>query len=158
MKNVRLKYLIVPVTMMMLLVAACNKNKPVPGSKVLSDTDRFYSSLSAEKGMNASFLEMFDSAGVMLRANHMPIAGYDSIKALLLSESDSSFTLTWEPLYTKIAASGELGYTYGTYQITDKATDSVIGVGKYTTIWEKKSDGKWKALLDTGNPGLGKTN
>lgn len=155
MKTTRLKYYIVPVTLM-LLIAACNNNKPVPDSKVLSEADRFYSSLSADKGMNASFLEMFDPARVMLRANHMPIVGYDSIRALLLSENDSSFTLTWKPLFAKIAASGELGYTYGTYHITDKATDSVIGVGKYTTIWEKKRDGKWKAVLDTGNPGLGK--
>ena len=144
------------VLMMILLVSACSDKKQADDSKVLSETDRFYSALSAEKGMNASFLEMFDSAGVILRANHFPIEGYDSIRAILLSETDSSFTLTWEPRFAKMAASGDLGYTYGTYQIKDKAKDSIVGVGKYATIWVKKSDGKWKAILDTGNPGLGK--
>lgn len=144
------------VLMMILLVSACSDKKQADDSKVLSETDRFYSALSAEKGMNASFLEMFDSAGVILRANHFPIEGYDSIRAILMSESDSTFTLTWEPRFAKMAASGDLGYTYGTYQIKDKAKDSIVGVGKYATIWVKKSDGKWKAILDTGNPGLGK--
>ena len=141
---------------LVIMATACNNKKQVDDSKVLSDTDRFYSDLSAEKGMNASFLAMFDSAGVILRANQMPIEGYEAIRASLMSESDSTFTLTWEPKFAKMAASGELGYTYGTYQITDKATDSIIGVGKYATIWQKQSDGKWKAILDTGNPGLGK--
>ena len=133
---------------------ACRNMKQKDESKLLSDTDSFYSALSVDKGMNASFLEMFDSAGVMLNANHMPIEGFEAIKASLLSESDSTFILTWEPRFAKIAASGELGYTYGTYQIRDKATDSITGVGKYATIWEKQADGKWKAILDTGNPGL----
>lgn len=136
------------------LIACCNKSQK-DQTKLLSDTDRFYSNLSAEKGMNASFLEMFDSAGVMLNANQMPIEGFQAIKASIMSESDSAFTLTWEPRFAKIAASGELGYTYGTYQIKSKATDSITGVGKYATIWIKRSDGKWKAILDTGNPGLG---
>jgi ketosteroid isomerase-like protein len=54
-----------------------------------------------------------------------------------------------------MAASGELGYTYGTYQLKSRATDSLMGVGKYATIWIKQADGTWKAILDTGNPGLG---
>ena len=156
MKTRRLIAIGIVTAMTFLIVTACDMKKPVDDSKVLSETDRFYSAMSAEKGMNASFLEMFDSAGVMLRANHQPIVGYDSIRAILLSESDSTFTLTWEPRFAKLAASGDLGYTYGTYQIKDKAKDSIVGVGKYATIWVKKSDGKWKAILDTGNPGLGK--
>lgn len=140
---------------MAIAFSACKNNIHPTDSKVLADTDRFYSALSAEKGMNTAFLAMFDSAGVMLRANHVPIEGFSAIKTYLLSESDSSFILTWDPIFAKISASGDMGYTYGTYQIKDKASDSIAGVGKYTTIWQKKSDGKWKAMLDAGNPGLG---
>jgi len=156
MKTNRLNAFAIVAVIMIFFVTGCNNKKQPDESKTLSDTDRFYSDLSAKKGMNASFLEMFDSAGVMLRANKWPIEGYDAIRTTLMSDSDSTFTLTWEPMFAKMAASGELGYTYGTYQIKDKATDSITGVGKYATIWIKKSDGKWKAILDTGNPGLGK--
>jgi len=144
------------IVILVIALSSCNKKKKVEDSNILSDTDRFYSRLSAEKGMNASFLAMFDSSAVLLRANQMPIRGYEAIRTSLMSESDSTFTLTWEPKFAKMAASGDIGYTYGLYQITDRKTDSIIGVGKYATIWQKQSDGKWKAILDTGNPGLGK--
>ena len=149
MKTNRLISLSTFIVIMIFTLSACTNKKQIDDSKVLSETDRFYSAMSAEKGMNASFLVMFDSAGVLLRANQMPIEGFAAIRAKLLSESDSTFTLTWEPRFAKIAASGELGYTYGTYQIKAKATDSITGVGKYATIWIKQSDGKWKAILDT---------
>ena len=155
MKTNRLLSICAFIGILLVTISACTSKTLPDDSKVLSDTDRFYSALSAEKGMNASFLEMFDSAGVMLNANQKPIEGLEAIRASLLNASDSTFTLTWEPRFAKMAASGELGYTYGTYQIKDKATDSITGVGKYTTIWLKQKDGKWKAILDTGNPGLG---
>jgi ketosteroid isomerase-like protein len=144
------------IMMLMITLLACNNRKQVENNTVLSETDRFYSAMSAKKGMNASFMAMFDSAGVMLRANQMPVEGIAAIRAALMSESDSTFNLTWEPKFAKMAASGDIGYTYGTYKITDRYTDSIIGVGKYATIWQKQKDGKWKAILDTGNPGLGK--
>jgi ketosteroid isomerase-like protein len=141
--------------MLILSVTACSNKKQIDDSKVLSDTDRSYSDLSAEKGMNTAFLAMFDSSAVMLNANKMPVEGFEAIKTTLMSESDSTFILTWEPKFARMAASCDLGYTWGVYQIKDKITDSITGVGKYATIWIKKSDGKWKAILDTGNPGLG---
>ena len=156
MKTNRFISFIALIVMLIFAISACKNKKQADDSTVLSETDRFYSALSAEKGMNTAFIEMFDSAGVMLSANKQPIEGIDAIRTSLLSESDSTFILTWEPKFAKMAASGELGYTYGIYQIKDKATDSITGVGKYATIWQKQSDGKWKAILDTGNPGLGK--
>ncbi len=143
-------------TALIFALGGCNYKNQNPDSKALADTDRFYSALSAEKGMNTAFLAMFDSAAVMLKANHAPIEGYEAIKADLLSESDTSYILTWEPMFAKIAVSGEMGYTYGTFKVTDKATASVSGEGTYTTFWRKNVEGKWKAMLDTGNPGLGK--
>jgi len=142
------------IAILIISATACN-NKQMDNDGTLVEADRFYSALSAEKGMNEAFLAMFDSTGVKLQPNHMPIVGYESIKDALLSHEDNTFTLTWEPLFAKISASGDLGYTYGLYKITDKITDSITGDGTYVTIWQKKSDGKWKALLDTGNPGLG---
>lgn len=120
-----------------------------------AETDRYYSSLSAEKGMDTAFLAMFDSAGVKLSANRMPIEGLQAIRQLLAGKSDSDFILTWEPTFEKVAASGELGYTYGIYKVTNKDTGEKTGEGTYCTIWQKNANGEWKALLDTGNEGLG---
>jgi ketosteroid isomerase-like protein len=137
-----------------LLVCSCRKQQPVDQARNMADADRYYSALSLEKGRNAAFLAMFDSAGVTLSPHTPPIEGYKEIKKLILSRSDSTYTLTWEPMFAKVAVSGELGYTYGTYKLTIKAPKPVLQVGTYTTIWHKNSHGEWKALLDTGNEGL----
>jgi len=144
------------VMLSMVYISACKTKTNMDDTTQLADTDRYYSNLSVNEGMNAAFLAMFDSAGVMLKANHKPIEGHKAIEEILMNQNDSLFTLSWEPLFAKVATSGDLGYTYGTYKVIDKAGDTISGEGTYTTIWHKNSNGKWKALLDTGNPGLGK--
>jgi ketosteroid isomerase-like protein len=61
--------------------------------------------------------------------------------------------LTWTPVGADISASGELGYTYGTYEFQSKDKDGKTAVdhGKYTSIWKKQKDGSWKVVLDMGN-------
>jgi ketosteroid isomerase-like protein len=61
--------------------------------------------------------------------------------------------LTWTPVGADISASGDLGYTYGTYEFHSKDKDRkpVVDHGKYTSIWKKQRDGSWKVVLDMGN-------
>lgn len=122
--------------------------------KILIDIDLYYSNLSEEKGMNEAFLAMFDTNGVILQANKPPVEGFEAIQDLLQKQDDSLFTLSWKPLFARVAASDDLGYTYGTYKIINKLDSDEQIVGTYTTIWQKEVGGVWKAVLDTGNPGL----
>ncbi|HET7732884.1 MAG TPA: hypothetical protein VFK73_03520 [Paludibacter sp.] len=147
----------IPILLLLLSITAFSCKNATTNSKIMTpaETDRYYSSLSAEKGMNTAFLAMFDSAGVKLSANLMPVEGLQAIRQLLVGKSDSTFILTWEPTFEKVAASGELGYTYGIYKVTSKSTGEKTGEGTYCTIWQKNTKGEWKALLDTGNDGLG---
>jgi len=139
--------------LLILTVCSCQKSIQKNDTKGLADADRYYSGLSAQKGRNAAFLAMFDSAGVTLGPHRPPIEGYHEIRKLLLSKSDTSYTLTWDPKFAKVSLSGELGYTYGTYKLTDKATKK-LSEGTYTTFWLKNARNQWKAVLDTGNEGL----
>jgi ketosteroid isomerase-like protein len=147
----------IPILLLLLSIATFSCKNATTNSKIMTpaETDRYYSSLSAQKGMNSAFLAMFDSAGVKLSANRLPVEGLLAITQLLVGKSDSAFILTWEPTFEKIAASGELGYTYGIYKVTNKDTGKKTGEGTYCTIWQKNANGEWKALLDTGNEGLG---
>jgi ketosteroid isomerase-like protein len=63
--------------------------------------------------------------------------------------------LTWSPVHADVSASGDLGYTYGTFEFRSKDKDGkpVSDVGKYVTIWKKQQDGTWKVVLDMGNTG-----
>jgi len=63
--------------------------------------------------------------------------------------------LTWTPVGADIAASGDLGYTYGNYEFRtmDETGKPVVEHGHYTSIWKKQPDGSWKIVLDMGNAG-----
>ncbi len=58
------------------------------------------------------------------------------------------FALTWTATKADLGASGDIGYTQGTYEVTvNGATEK----GRYVTVWKKQSDGTWKIAQDIGN-------
>jgi ketosteroid isomerase-like protein len=118
----------------------------------LKATDRFYLQMSEKDGRNTAFIAMFDTTGVMMRDNGMPIQGISAIRAFMAQRADTSYTLKWEPIFAD--SSGNLGYTYGTWNLTARKSGEFLGEGTYSTIWKKNTKGEWKALLDTGNDGL----
>jgi ketosteroid isomerase-like protein len=62
-------------------------------------------------------------------------------------------SLQWQPVKIDVAASGDLGYTVGTWQLTGKnhKGEPVSMKGKYMTVWKKQADGAWKVVADMGN-------
>ena len=62
------------------------------------------------------------------------------------------FGLEWQATKVEVAASGDLGYTIGTFRlIADHDGTPMLTVGKYVTIWHKQADGSWKAQVDSFN-------
>jgi ketosteroid isomerase-like protein len=97
-------------------------------------------------------MNFIDSNGVLLRPGNVPITGGNTVDFISQS-NDSSFTMTWDPRDAAIAASGDLGYTFGVYSIKPADADTVY-YGTYVTIWKRQPDGKWKFALQSANEGL----
>lgn len=135
------------------LIISCNKNVNPAAKGDLIRTDSTFSAMSVRDGMHKAFLSFIADSGVMLRNNSYPLKGKTTLAALFSKNSDTSFVLEWVPLFEKISDSGDLGYTYGAYSRTVKATGE-IEKGTYVTIWQKQGDGSWKFVLDTGTQGL----
>lgn len=138
------------------MLISCSQKKPVINLVALKmellDADRSFSKMSEIKGMRTAYMEYIDSNGVLLRPNNFPVTGGDAVD-LISQNNDSSYTITWEPKSASIAASGELGYTYGVYSYKPKNTDNLL-FGTYVTIWKKQPDGRWKFVLQTANEGV----
>ncbi|HUZ60563.1 MAG TPA: hypothetical protein VMU83_17460 [Hanamia sp.] len=100
--------------------------------------------------MKKAFLQYIDNEGVLLRPDHLPIIGADAIDYISIL-SDTAYKLSWRPMHAVIAKSGDIGYSYGTYQL--KINDTTL-TGTYVNIWKKESDGEWKFVLNSNNPGL----
>ncbi len=71
--------------------------------------------------------------------------------APLLAE-DRATTLTWKPEHAEAAASGDLGYTRGTYRLTRRDGGGAQSTfeGSYVTVWRRGVDGTWRAAVDIG--------
>jgi ketosteroid isomerase-like protein len=134
-------------------ILSCSKTPKNQTGGILLQTDQDFSAMSVKEGMHKAFLFYIADDGVILRNNSYPAKGKKMLEDRFAGKSDSSFILSWEPLYEKISESGDLGYTYGIHTNTNKSTGE-IKKGTYVTIWQKQVDGSWKFVLDTGSQGL----
>jgi ketosteroid isomerase-like protein len=147
-------------------LSSCNQQAPAPSHEAMKarldslrndllQTDLSFSQLSEQKGRNAAFIAFAAEHATMLRPYSMPLTGKDSIISRFSSYPDSGFILTWVPIKADVARSGELDFTYGTYQVVIKGIKGIDKEeGTYCTIWKKDKNHSWKFVLDSGNEGL----
>ena len=125
----------------------------IPGA--LMALDREFARVSAEKGLEG-WLSYFAQDAAIFPRNAPIIRGIAAIRAQYAKTHFTPEGLTWKPLAADASASGELGYTYGTWLWTgkDDAGKPVTQTGKYFTEWKKQKDGTWKVVADFGAPDL----
>jgi uncharacterized protein (TIGR02246 family) len=63
-------------------------------------------------------------------------------------------TITWEPHTVEVAASGDLAYTLGDFEVRSIGPDGQRhkSTGTYVSIWRKRADGSWQVVVDGGTP------
>jgi len=116
--------------------------------KELLKTDQDFSQMSMEKGMKEAFLFYAADSVIMLRQGQFPLFGKAELIKHLKTVPDNQINLQWVPVVAE--ASGDLGYTFGKWELRFTGKDTVE-YGTYVTIWKKFPVGKWKYVLDGGN-------
>ncbi|HMO34133.1 MAG TPA: DUF4440 domain-containing protein [Lacibacter sp.] len=153
------KYLL---TFLLLLhLASCDFFSQQPGTtpddkalRELIGTDQAFSYDCETKGYKKAFIDYAAPDAVLLRPGELPLVD-DAVIRYISAQEDTSFTLSWEVKGGDLAASGDLGYTYGVYRV--KAGRQELK-GTYVSIWRRQDDGSWKFVLDSGNAGTGEAN
>src|SRR5436189_28849 len=69
---------------------------------------------SASKGFGVALLAHADDTFRLYRQNSFPFVGRESARKALEAKTD---VLTWKATKADVARSGDLGYTYGTYEL-----------------------------------------
>lgn len=107
---------------------------------------------TAEHG-SQGYISYYADDAVEVPNNESIVQGKTNIAKTMEFLDDKNNHLTWTPVGADISASGDMGYTYGTYEFTssDRNGKPVVDHGKYTSIWKKQKDGTWKVVLDMGN-------
>ena len=116
------------------------------------ETDRAFSRLAQERGIREAFLAYAAADAVMFREGVGPVRGHEAIGRAM--QQRPGVTLTWEPEFADVAASGDLAYSWGWYVFTSPDKEGVARAshGNYVSIWRRQPDGGWKWVIDLGNP------
>ncbi len=118
----------------------------------LMKVDAEFSNAAQKVGLAEAFVRYADPSATMLPPGENAISGHDAIRKQLAGLAGA--TMTWKPFRADAAASGDLGYTLGTYELrtTDESGKTIARYGKYCSIWKKQKDGSWKWVVDVGTP------
>lgn len=135
----------------LIILASCSKQEDSGKLKSeVIETDKSFSKRAQEKGIAEAFVYYADEKVIQPIAGEQPIFGKYALMESY-EKNPPEYTLIWEPL--RAEASGNLGYTFGSYTLTTRtpAGKDSIQYGNYISVWKRKKDGSWRYVIDTGN-------
>jgi ketosteroid isomerase-like protein len=116
-------------------------------TRLLMKLENEFSAASSSEGTAKAFGSCLADDVRLLRENSFPAEGKQAALALLLTKQG---TLMWKPAMADISQSGDLGYTYGTFEF--KGADNKSEHGSYVRVWKKDTGGKWRVVIDILSP------
>ena len=129
------------------LVAACGPSVNVEQEReTLLALDREWSQSTKDTD---KFLSYFAPDASIYPPGMAVATGTGAIRESFTSmNSMPGFSLSWTPTKADVSASGDLGYTVGTYAMT---ATGISEKGKYVTTWKRQPAGEWKVVEDIFN-------
>ena len=109
-------------------------------------TEKSFAAYAVANNTRDAFLKFMDTAAIMFDKGN-PVNGYQ----LWLHKKPSTGILNWGPRFAEVSASGDFGYTCGswTYQPTS-LQDSILASGYFITVWQQIKGVGWKFIFDGG--------
>ncbi len=121
----------------------------------LLEADQMFLETSETAGMAEAYRRFLAPDAIQMLNGYPPIEGRDNIYANFadFADENAGISLTWEVEGADVAASGDLGYTWGTYFYIgpDERGEEGLMEGNYVNIWQKSDAGTWEVLLDIEN-------
>lgn len=129
---------------------------PADYERELMDADRRFAAAvaaAAPADRGKVWAAWFSSAGRQIIPGSV-VQGDRSIAALMgPAFASPGYTLTWEPDLASSGTTGDMGWTSGRYENRRAGPEGdILEHGRYLTIWQRQSDGRWKVAVDTGVP------
>jgi ketosteroid isomerase-like protein len=112
----------------------------------LLDRDRKYSAAVLSQGLAKTFGEYAAPDVRLYRSAGLPFIGREASSEAIAKTKGQ---VVWQPIASDTSSAGDLGYTHGTYEVSDD-TKKVTERGSYVRIW-KKEQGAWRIVMDVTN-------
>lgn len=117
-----------------------------PAADLLA-ADRAFAELSARTDPRTAFAEFLAPDAIMLPRAGEPAVGHAA--AIASFGDEAGYALHWQPQFAEVASAGDLGWTWGHYQVVVDGAE--VSTGKYVNVWKRQPDGRWKVRMDIGN-------
>jgi len=115
--------------------------------EALLERDRNYASAQRKQELATVYPWYAARAVRLYRKDNLPYIG---VQAATEALANTKVPIKWKPIGGDVSRAGDLGYTHGTYEVTDD-TKTVIEKGSYVRIW-KKQNGMWRIVMDVATP------
>jgi ketosteroid isomerase-like protein len=119
-------------------------------SEILELESRFGASL--RDGVRGGYLSAADEDARLHRGNTFPMLGKEAIGDYFAKQKIRA--VAWEGIDGGIAASGELAYSYGRYELEhhEEGGGKRSEKGYFTHVWKRDAEGAWKLVADVTSP------
>jgi ketosteroid isomerase-like protein len=109
--------------------------------------DRALNDAIGSKGAGAAYVSVMHPDGRLQRSGFLPTTNRQASVDWL-----DAHVKVWatESMKIETAASGDLGYTWGKYNVTP--TDRAAYAGYYLRMWTRKGDGSWQLVYEVTTP------
>ena len=149
-----------PLITSLILTTSCGPSANVDSRAAdiaaLQRLDEQWSATAARNDLEGTVAFYADDA-VLLPPNAPIATDRKSIRQSWAAMLGPNTAVSWKVSKGEVGKSSELGYLYGTYELSIKDPQGgppVHDTGKFVEIWKKQRDGKWKCIVDTYNSDL----
>lgn len=121
------------------------------GNTDLLEQDKQFSTYCSKNGIYKAYLKFMAKDGVIFPQIGHPIVGIKELKQIHKKNSTIFQDLSipdWEPQTAIISEKGDLGFTYGKYQLPSPGDESSPKTDHYLTIWKKQKHDEWKIAVN----------
>lgn len=126
------------------LISQSGFSQAVDRVSQLISAENYFAASAKEKGIRKAFLKVSDDHTVIFRPG--PVNARDYFE----KQPDSTGNLSWQPVFARIAKSGDWGFTSGPFIFKQNDTSKTASYGSYLSVWKKNSKEVWKLAIDLG--------
>jgi len=144
-----MKSLLITLLFAVLMTGISHAQTETSPLKEMVQTEQAFSRTAEEKDTRDAFMSFIADDGLLFRPN--AVNGKKWMQEHPVPASDKHPLLAWQPVFARVAASGDLGFTTGPWEFkSDRSDEKPAGYGHFVTIWKKQADGSWKFAVDLG--------
>lgn len=112
----------------------------------LLNAERDFLKSAQTSGIVKAFAKHANIDARLHREGVPPILGREAITQFLVK---AAFTQTWETSFADVAQSGDLGYTYGSYEMKEaNNSNGVMEKGYYARVWKSDDNNQWQVVME----------